>query len=155
MGGAQRFSFGSGRHGMMADMRSLALPITLLALLPVAAAAEPAPREVGVEADISFPAHGGIRNFHADDDRGVWIEDRQRNWYYASFRGPCHGIQFARGIGFDTRGSARFDRFTRILVGSDVCDIERLVTADKPLPERERRKLAKQAREALKASGEN
>lgn len=139
---------------MMAGMKQLALLFSLLALGP-AAAAEPAPREVGVEADISFPTHGGIRNFHADDDRGVWIEDRQRNWYYASFHGPCRGIQFARGIGFDTRGSARFDKYTRILVDNEICDIQTLVTADKPLPERERRKLAKQARDELKALGQN
>ncbi len=133
------------------------LALMLFALPPVAAA-KPAPaaqREVGVEADISFPAYGGIRNYHADDDRGVWLEDSRRNWYYASFRGPCPGIQFGRSIAFDTRGSARFDKYTRILVGDAVCDIERLVTADKPLPERERRRLAKAAREELKARGEN
>jgi hypothetical protein len=53
-----------------------------LATLPISGvhADEPTPREVGVEADISFPARGGIRNFRADDDRGVWLEDRRRNW---------------------------------------------------------------------------
>lgn len=124
----------------------------LLAASPMTLAAEePAPREVGQEADISFPALGGIRNFRADTDRGVWLEDRQRNWYYASFIGTCPEIRFAHGIGIDTRGSARFDRFSKILVDGNVCAIATLVTADKPLSEREQRRLRKEAEAALKA----
>lgn len=124
----------------------------LLAASPMTLAAdEPAPREVGQEADISFPALGGIRNFRADNDKGVWIEDQRRNWYYASFIGTCPEIRFAHGIGIDTRGSARFDRFSKILVGDNVCAIATLVTADKPLSEREQRRLRKEAEAALKA----
>ena len=107
----------------------------------------------GGQARPGCPARGGGRGGHQLS--GLWLEDSRRNWYYASFRGPCPGIQFGRSIAFDTRGSARFDKYTRILVGDAVCDIERLVTADKPLPERERRRLAKAAREELKARGEN
>ncbi|MDX2209550.1 MAG: DUF6491 family protein [Sphingopyxis sp.] len=123
-----------------------------LAAVPLALAAEEAPqREVGVEGEISFPALGGIRNFRADSDRGVWLEDRQRNWYYASFLGTCPEIRFAQGIGIDTRGSARFDKYSKILVRGNVCAIATLVTADKPLSEREQRKLRKQAEAELKA----
>ena len=124
----------------------------LLAAAPLTLAAQDAPpREVGVEGDISFPAYGGIRNFRADNDKGVWLEDRQRNWYYASFIGPCPEIRFAQGIGIDTRGSPRFDKFSRILVGKNSCAIATLVTADKPLPEREQRRLRKEAEAEVKA----
>jgi RimJ/RimL family protein N-acetyltransferase len=129
-----------------------ALPFSLARAEPQL---EPAPREVGKEASVSFPAHGGIRNFRADNDRGVWIEDRRRNWYYASFIGNCPGIRFAQAIGFDTRGSAHFDRYTKIIVEDDVCAIETLVTADKPLPLRDQRRFAKEAKEAIKAEGAN
>lgn len=123
-----------------------------LASVPFALAAEEtSPRVVGVEGEISFPALGGIRNFRADNDKGVWLEDRQRNWYYASFLGTCPEIRFAQGIGIDTRGSARFDRHSKILVRGNVCAIATLVTADKPLSEREQRKLRKQAEAELKA----
>lgn len=123
-----------------------------LASVPFALAAEEtSPREVGVQGEISFPALGGIRNFRADSDRGVWLEDRQRNWYYASFLGTCPEIRFAQGIGIDTRGSARFDKYSKILVRGNVCAIATLVTADKPLSEREQRKLRKQAEAELKA----
>jgi hypothetical protein len=60
----------------------------------------------------------------------------------------------ADNIGFDTRGSARFDRHTRILVGREVCAIATLVTADKPLPLKEQRRYAREARDALKGEGD-
>jgi len=133
------------------------LTIFAAALLPcVAAHAEEAPpREVGVESSVSFPAFGGIRNFRADDDRGVWLEDRQRKWYYAGFLGTCPEIRHAQAIGLETRGSARFDRFSKIIVGHDVCAIATLVSADKPLSLREQRRFKKQAQEALKAQPAN
>ena len=119
----------------------------LMPLMPVHAGADA--REVGVEASIAFPAQGGVRNFRADNDRGVWIEDQRRNWYYASFFGACSGIGNADAIGFDTRGSERFDRHGRIIVGDDVCALQTLVSADKPLSLKDQRRFAKEAREAL------
>ena len=110
------------------------------------AAAKPAPvwPQLGIEASIPFPNFDAIRNYEADEDDGLWIEDQQHRWYYGKFLGPCQGIQFAETIGFDTRGSARFDRFSKILVGRDVCMFESFVTAEKPLPRKEREKLRKQ-----------
>jgi Family of unknown function (DUF6491) len=120
---------------------------TVLPLAPAQAGTDA--REVGVEASIAFPSHGGVRNFRADDDRGVWIEDQRRNWYYASFMGRCRDIRWVDAIGFDTYGSSRLDRNSRLIVGDDVCTIQTLVTADKPLPLSEQRRHAKEARKAL------
>jgi Family of unknown function (DUF6491) len=117
-----------------------------------AALAKPAPvwPELGVETSIQFPERN-IDNFEADQDRGIWIEDRKHRWYYAKFIGHCPGLQFVQGIGFDTRGSSRFDRTSKILVEDDRCQIESLVTAAKPLPRKEREKARKSgANEALK-----
>ncbi|MBA4748619.1 MAG: hypothetical protein H2056_07900, partial [Sphingopyxis sp.] len=63
-----------------------------LAVLSGPALADTASREVGVEASITFPSNATIRNYRADGERGVWIEDRRRNWYYASFFGRCRNI---------------------------------------------------------------
>lgn len=114
--------------------------------------AKPAPAwpQLGVEASIAFPNHGAIRNFEADGDDGVWIEDQRRRWYYGKFIGPCQGIAFAQAIGFDTRGSAQFDRFSKILVDGDVCLFESFVTAEKPLPRKEREKQRKVREAAAK-----
>jgi hypothetical protein len=112
--------------------------------------------EYGVDASIAFPNHGGIRNFEANGERGLWIEDRQRRWYYAKFVGNCRGIDYANGVAFDTRGSSSFDRFGAIAVRDDYCLIESLVTAEKPLPRKERLKLRKEVRaEAQKAVAPN
>ncbi len=64
------------------------------ALLPLSAtaAAEGAPQEsraLGVETGISFPSNATIRTFQADGEDGVWIQDSRRDWYYATFFGPC------------------------------------------------------------------
>lgn len=126
----------------------------LIALLAAGTAvAKPAPAwpQLGVEASIPFPNFGAIRNYEADDDDGIWIEDQRRRWYYGKFIGPCQGVQFAQTIGFDTRGSARFDRFSRILVRGDVCMLESFVTAEKPLPRKEREKQRKAREAAAKA----
>ncbi|MBP6580065.1 MAG: hypothetical protein KA199_00885 [Sphingorhabdus sp.] len=107
----------------------------------------PAWPEYGVEASIPFADSGGIRDFETNEDRGIWIEDRQRRWYYASFIGSCPRLDHAMAIGFDTRGSTNFDKFGAVVTGDDRCAIASLVTAEKPLPRKERLKLRKAARE--------
>lgn len=131
-------------------LASMALPLLVGPASAGAAAREDRPREVGVEASIAFPSSATIRNFRADSTRGVWIEDNRRNWYYASFFGRCRDIDFAQAIGIDTRGSSRLDRHSFIIVGRDRCPIDRLLTADKPLPAREQARYLKEARAALK-----
>lgn len=106
--------------------------------------------ELGVEASIAFPSHGAIRNFEADGDDGIWLEDIRHRWYYGKFIGPCRGLPFVQAIGFDTRGSAQFDRFAKIVVDGQQCQLESLVTADKPLPRKEREKIRKAAEKAAK-----
>ncbi len=100
--------------------------------------------ELGVEARIVFPNQGAIRNFEPDGNEGIWLEDRQRRWYYAELLGGCQGLNFAQAIGFDTRGSASFDKFSNIIVRGERCAIASLVTANKPLPRKERQKLREQ-----------
>ena len=79
----------------------------------------------------------------ADGEDGVWLEDIRHRWYYAKFIGGCKGLTYTMGIGYDTRGSNRLDRSGAIVVEGQECLIETFVTADKPLPKRERLKLRK------------
>ncbi len=51
--------------------------------------------EVGVETKINFPNQGTIRNFEANGNDGLWLEDRQRRWYYAELHGGCQELDFA------------------------------------------------------------
>jgi hypothetical protein len=68
------------------------------------------------DASIPFANHGGIRDWAADRDQGLWVQDTRRNWYYAKLLGPCFGLDFAWSIGFDTRPMGTFDRFSSIVV---------------------------------------
>lgn len=136
-------------------MKPIATPMMIAALAlaaPAFADDKPAHKwpELGVEASIVFPDRT-IRNFEADGDDGIWIEDQQRRWYYGSFIGSCQDLNFAHGIAFDTQGLSRFDKFSRIIVREDVCQLNSLVTAEKPLSRKERKRLAKEADEKAKS----
>lgn len=122
-------------------MKNLALSLAA-ALLPfsLAAAAEPAgePRALGVESSIVFPSESSIRNWQADGSRGIWIEDRRRNWYYGTFAGFCRDVDFAQAIGVETRGAGRLDRFAAIIVRGERCPLSSFVTSAPPPSKRDR-----------------
>lgn len=121
---------------------------TLLILAAVTLAAplqakKPAPHmwpELGVETRIMFPHHSAIRNFETDGNDGIWLEDRQRRWYFAELLGGCNDLDFANAIGFDTGGVSYFDKFSSIIVRGQKCQLVSLLTAEKPLPRKERLK---------------
>lgn len=126
----------------------------LLSMQPVLAK-ELTPRAIGVEASIPFPSYGTVRNFEANGDDGVWIEDQQRNWYYASILGPCTDLNFTQVIGIDTRGTAQLDKFGAIIVKGQRCAISSFVTANKPLPRKDRLRFEKAERAADKDATQN
>lgn len=107
--------------------------------------------ELGVETSITLP-NRYIRNFEADSDKGIWIEDIQRRWYYGAFKGRCTRLERARGIGYDTGGSSTFDKSSTIFVDDDFCELTSFVTAEKPLSRKERKRLAKETTMQVKAS---
>ena len=107
--------------------------------------------ELGVETSISLP-NRYIRNFEADGDKGIWIEDIQRRWYYGVFKGRCTRLERARGLGYDTGGSSRFDKSSTIFVDDDFCQLTSFVTSEKPLSRKERKRLAKEAATKAKAT---
>lgn len=67
-------------------------------------------------ASIPFANRGGIRDWRADRDRGLWVQDVHGKWYYATLMGPCTGLNFANTIAFDTSPMGTFDRFSAIVV---------------------------------------
>lgn len=91
------------------------LAVGAMALLPLGTtlAADTAPTR---DAHIPFANHGGIRDWQADRDKGLWVQDVHRNWYYAKLMGTCIGLNFANSIGFDTSPLGTFDRHSAILV---------------------------------------
>lgn len=128
---------------------ALSLAVLLLPLSAAAAATEPAgePRELGVESSIVFPSDSSIRNWQADRDRGIWIQDRQKNWFYGSFAGLCRDVDFAQAIGVETRGAGRLDKFASIVVRGERCPLVSFVSSAPP-PSNEERKAAREAEKA-------
>ena len=85
------------------------------------------------EASIPFANHGGIYNWQADRDQGVWVQDVHRNWYYAKLMGPCIGLNFATAIGFDTHPMGALDKFSSIVVPREGrCMIQSLTPSGGP-----------------------
>ena len=126
-------------------------------LLPFgAAAAEPAKTEraLGVESSIVFPSDSSIRNWRADRDRGIWIQDRRGDWYYGTFAGFCRDLDFAQVIGVDTRGISRLDRFATLVVRGERCQLSSFVTSAPP-PTKKEKAAARKAAEAAKAPAQN
>ena len=91
--------------------------------------------KLGKETSIPFIGTIGLYNFEADSDRGVWLQDQQRRWYYATVVGPCTGLPFATRIGVDTRfGGSQLDRTGTLLVDRQRCPINSLVASNGPPP---------------------
>jgi len=89
--------------------------------------------KLGKETSIPFIGTIGLYNFEADGDRGVWLQDQQRRWYYARVLGPCTGLPFAARIGVDTRfGGSQLDRTGTLLVDRQRCPINSLVASNGP-----------------------
>jgi hypothetical protein len=109
-----------------------AAAIAALALLPlgVTFASE---KTTTPQAQIPFVNYGGINDWQADHDKGLWIQDNHRKWYYASLMGPCSGLGFATSVGFDTAPFGTFDRFSSVIVpGWGRCIVQTLTSSDGP-----------------------
>lgn len=133
-----------------------ALAMTALAVPAAAQDAKPTHSwpQLGVEASIPFANHRGIDNFQPDGDEGIWLQDIRDRWYYGKIIGPCNGLNFATAIGYETRGTSSFDKFSAILVEGQRCQLETLVTSDKPPSKKERDKARAQRRAAEKQQAE-
>jgi Family of unknown function (DUF6491) len=84
-------------------------------------------------ASIPFANHGGIWNWQADRDRGLWVQSNSRQWYYAKFMGPCSGVDFAESVGFDTHPLGTFDRFSAVIVPRwGTCQLQSFEVSDGP-----------------------
>jgi len=105
------------------------------ALLAVAGAAFASEATTPKPASIPFANHGGIRDWKADRDQGLWVQDIHRQWYYAKLMAPCTGLNFAQTIGFDTHPLGRFDQFSSIYVpgaGGGRCAVQSFTLSAAP-----------------------
>jgi hypothetical protein len=112
--------------------------------LGTAVGAEPADSGTS-DVSIPFANHGGIRDWQADSDRGLWLQDSRGKWYYATVMTPCLGLNFAETIAFDTHPAGSFDRFSSIIVpGSGRCVVQTLRASGKPPSKHDKVKAVKE-----------
>ena len=72
---------------------------------------------------IDYASVDGIRDWHAEDKRGIYLRDRTNRWYYAAFQHECPGVLYNPTVRFDTNGDHRFDRLSRVITQTEVCGI--------------------------------
>lgn len=92
-----------------------------------AAAGEP-------EARIPFVQYRTIRDWHADNDRQLFLQTTGRQWYQVDLFGPCIGLEFANGIRLDPKDpSGSFDRFSVIVLKGQRCQVASVKKAPAPV----------------------
>jgi hypothetical protein len=77
-----------------------------------------APRQ---PASIPFVSLGGVRNWRAEDDTVLLIENAHGVWYRATFFGRCPGLRYEIELAFVTDGMNQLDRFSSVLVDGQRC----------------------------------
>ena len=111
-----------------------AAAFTALASAP--SLAEPvadAPPNGARETSISYAANGGIRDWHAEDERGIYLMDRTGRWYYARFSHPCFNLPSLQSLVFSTDpATGRFDHFSTVGTGQLSCDVASVVKSRRP-----------------------
>ncbi len=113
--------------------------LLLASVAPANAATSQAMTKMEIEdAHIHFVHLGGIQSWHAAGDEALFIEGRNRQWYYARLMGPCRGLDFATVVGFVTEPTGEFDRFSAILVDHQECRVMSLVKSAPPPPKTKR-----------------
>jgi hypothetical protein len=115
-----------------------------LAASPAIASPDQPQAEAPAEARIPFVNHGGIRDWRAEDNDTLYVQDRHRQWYKATLMHNAIGLRFANAIGFETRGIDSFDRFSSIVVDGQRIPIQSLVRVEAP-PSRQKRDEAGKA----------
>lgn len=103
--------------------------LAALAAATLAGSASAAPPE---EASISFVSSGSINNWRVIDRDTLYVQDVHRKWYRAELMGPCFDLNFAQAIGFDVRGTDRFDKYSSIVVRGQRCPVQSLVASAPP-----------------------
>jgi hypothetical protein len=72
-------------------------------------------------ASIPFVSLGGVRNWRAEDDTVLFIENAHGTWYRATFFGRCPGLRYEIELAFVTDGMNQLDRFSSVLVDGQRC----------------------------------
>jgi len=86
------------------------------------------------DASIPFMGFGSVRNWQADGDKAMFVQDTRKNWYRATFWSPCRELPFAIRIGFITDNFDRLDKYSSVRVDGERCWFKSFEKSEAPLP---------------------
>jgi len=87
----------------------------------------------GVAAATAFVNRAEMRNWLADAERGLWIQAANFEWFYARFRGNCHGLSSTNTLVFNTQASGNIDRTSSVVVpGRGRCVVQSVAASSGP-----------------------
>lgn len=106
----------------------------LTSVLPGASACatEAAAPTANAEARIAFANHGGIRDWQADGDNALYVQDLRGRWYHAELMGTCLDLPFSQRVGFVSEPSGEFNRWSSIIVRGQQCMLKSLTASGGP-----------------------
>jgi hypothetical protein len=107
-------------------------------MLVLAAALVSLPAFAANVAEIPFADKGGIQDWRADNDRVLYVQGQNRQWYKAELMSDCIGLRYAERIGFDTEASGAFNKFSSIKVEGRDCPVSSFEKSDPP-PKKEKK----------------
>ncbi len=81
---------------------------------------------------IPFAALGGILNWVADGDSGIYIEGNRHQWYHAKLMSECLDLPYSERIGFVMEPDLSFNKFSAIVVKGHVCQVKSMIKSDAP-----------------------
>lgn len=93
------------------------------------------------EVSLPFVNHDAIRDWQADGQDGIWVQDVRKQWYYGKMMSPCWGLDFAVSVGFQTHNTGTLDRFGYVVVPGERerCALTSFVKSDAPPPAKMRK----------------
>jgi hypothetical protein len=102
--------------------RSIVTPLVILSTLVGGCATQQGGASPSSLNSIPFVQFGNIENWQADGTKGIYVQSKDRYWYYATFIAPCIDLPFTEErIGFRTTPPMPMDKFDSIVVRGQPC----------------------------------
>jgi hypothetical protein len=87
---------------------------------------------VGGNAYIPDAAHGGIAEYHIENERVVYLRDRTNRWYRVELTANCPGLRLNASVNFTTDPIGNFDRSSYITTREARCAVQSIDPSPAP-----------------------
>ena len=116
----------------MSHRKSILIAAGLAAVALMAFTSVPASAQGAAETSMPFANQGGVRDWQADGDSKIYVQDASGKWYLATLSVAAPDLPFATKIGFETKGTDTLDRFGVLIVQGARYPLSSLVQSGPP-----------------------